>query len=210
MQPHWADFQEAGERVDDTALFSRGAQQEVDGLYLQNFDVAVICGVQDAVLDFLNGEQVIESLPLYQLSVAIRFALQDLCVVGQGIRIVIVDNTIPLADKAQVPMPVGFEIALRCGCDDAAALHKTEPMRHKLRQTVAANTDHTENAQRHRHRNDDHQADVERQRQIKQRHRAAYGKHSSLHRIAQLDRTAENRAGVHKILRDQVNIPLFA
>ena len=95
-------------------------------------------------------------------------------------------------------MPVGFEIALRCGRDDAAALHKTEPMRRKLRQAVTVNADHTENAQRHRHRNDNHQPNVERQRQIKQRHCAAYGKHSSLHRIAQLDRTAENRAGVHK------------
>ena len=28
--------------------------------------------------------------------------------------------------------------------------------------------------------------------------------------VAQLDCTAENRAGIHKILRDQVNIPLFA
>ena len=210
LQPHRADFQKAGKRVDDAALLARGAQQEVDGLYLQNFDVAVICGVQDAVLDFLNGEQVIESLPLYQLSVAVRFALQDLCVVGQGIRIVIVDNTIPLADKAQVPMPVGSEIALRCGCDDAAALYKAEPVRHKLRQTVAANTNHTKHAQRHRHRNDDHQADVECQRQIKQRYRTAHGKHSRLHRITQLDRTAENRAGVHKILRDKVDIPLFA
>ena len=107
-------------------------------------------------------------------------------------------------------MPVGFEIALRCGRDDAAALYKAEPMRHKLRQAVSADTDYTKHAQRHRHRNDDYQADVERQRQIKQRYRAAYGKHSSLHRIAQLDRTAETRAGVHKILRDQVNIPLFA
>ena len=83
-------------------------------------------------------------------------------------------------------------------------------MRRKLRQAVTADTYHAENAQRHRHRNDDHQADVERQRQIKQRHCAAHGKHSRLHRIAQLDCTAENRAGVHKILRDQVNIPLFA
>ena len=107
-------------------------------------------------------------------------------------------------------MPVGFEISLQCGCDDAAALHKAEPVCHKLRQAVTANTDYTKHAQRHRHRNDDHQPDVERQRQIKQRHRAAHGKHSRLHRIAQLDRTAENRTGVHKILRDQVNIPLFA
>ena len=105
---------------------------------------------------------------------------------------------------------VGFEIALLCRCDDTAALHKAEPMRRKLRQAVAADTYHAENAQRHRHRNDDHQADVERQRQIKQRHRAAHGKHSRLYCIAQFDRAAENRAGVHKILRDQVNIPLFA
>ncbi len=107
-------------------------------------------------------------------------------------------------------MAVGFKIALRCRCNDTAALHKAEPVRHKLGQAIAADADHTENAQRHRHRNDNHQADVERQRQIKQRHRAAHGKHSRLHCIAQLDRTAENRAGVHKILRDQVNIPLFA
>ena len=117
---------------------------------------------------------------------------------------------IPLADEPQMPVAVGFKIALRCGCDDAATLHKAEPVRHKLRQAVTADTYHAENAQRHRHRNDDHQADVERQRQIKQRHRTAHGKHSRLHCIAQLDRTAENRAGVHKILRDQVNIPLFA
>ena len=58
--------------------------------------------------------------------------------------------------------------------------------------------------------NDYHQPDIERQRQIKQRHRAAHGKHSRLYCIAQFDRAAENRAGVHKILRDQVNIPLFA
>ena len=105
---------------------------------------------------------------------------------------------------------VGFEIALLCRCDDTAVLHKAEPMCHKLRQAVTAKTDYTKHGQRHRHRNDDHQADVERQRQIKQRHRTAHGKHSRLHCIAQLDRTAENRTGVHKILRDQVNIPLFA
>ena len=210
LQPHRADFQKAGERIDDAALLAWGAQQEVDRFDFQNLDVAVICGVQDAVLDFLDGQQAVERLPLYQLPVAVCLALQDLRVVGQGIRVVIVDNTIPLADEPQMPVAVGFEIALRCGCDDAAALHKAEPVRHKLRQAVAADTDHTKNTQRHRHRNDDHQADVERQRQIKQRHRTAHGKHSRLHCIAQLDRTAENRAGVHKILRDQVNIPLFA
>ena len=129
---------------------------------------------------------------------------------GQGIRVVIVDNTVPLADEPQMPMSVGFEIALRCGRDNAAALHKAEPVRHELRQAVAADTYHTENAQRHRHRNDNHQPDIERQRQIKQRCCAAHSKHSRLHCIAQLDRTAENRAGVHKILRDKVDIPLFA
>ena len=76
-----------------------------------------------------------------------------------------------------------------CRNKAAAALHKAEPVCHKLGQAIAANADHTENAQRHR---------------------TAHGKHSRLHCIAQLDRTAENRAGVHKILRDQVNIPLFA
>ena len=137
-------------------------------------------------------------------------ALQDLCVVGQGVGIVVVDNTVSLTNEPQMSVAVGFKIALRCGCDDAATLHKVEPVRHKLRQAVAADTDHTKNTQRHRHCNDNHQANVERQRQIKQRHRTAHGKHSRLHCIAQLDRTAENRAGVHKILRDQVNIPLFA
>lgn len=210
LQPYRADFQKAGERVDDAALLPWGAQQEVDGLDLQNLDVAVICGVQDTVLDFLNREQIVERLSLNQLSVAVCFSMQDLCVVGQGAVIVVVDNAIPLADEPQVPVSVGFKIALRCGCDDTAALHKTEPVCYKLRQTVTADADHTENTQRYRHRNDDHQADVERQRQIKQRHRTAHGKHSRLHCIAQLDRTAENRAGVHKILRDQVNIPLFA
>ena len=141
---------------------------------------------------------------------AVRLALQNLRVKGQGVRVVIVDNMIPLADEPQMPVAVGFKIALRCGGDDAAMLHKAEPVRHKLRQAVTADTYHAENAQRHRHRNDDHQADVERQRQIKQRYCAAHSKHSRLHCIAQLDRTAENRAGVHKILRDQVNIPLFA
>ena len=202
LQPHRADFQKAGERVDDAALLARGAQQEVDGFDFQNFDVAVICGVQDAVLDFLDGQQIVERLPFYQLSVAVCFALQDLCIMGQGVGIVVVDNAVSLADESQMPVSVGFKIALRRGRDDAAALYKAEPVRHKLRQTVAADTDHTKNTQRHRHRNDDHQADVERQRQIKQRHRTAHGKHSRFHRIAQLDRTAENRAGVHKILRD--------
>ena len=141
---------------------------------------------------------------------AVCFALQDLCIMGQGVGIVVVDNAVSLADESQMPVAVGFKIALRCGGDDAAMLHKAEPVRHKLRQAVTADTYHAENAQRHRHRNDDHQADVERQRQIKQRHRTAHGKHSRLHCIAQLDRTAENRAGVHKILRDKVDIPLFA
>ena len=99
MQPHWADFQKAGERVDDAALLPWGAQQEVDGFDFQNFDVVVICGVQDAVLDFLDGEQVVERLPFYQLSVAIRLTLQDLRVVGQGIGIIIVDNTVSLTDE---------------------------------------------------------------------------------------------------------------
>ena len=105
---------------------------------------------------------------------------------------------------------VGFEIALLCRCDDTAALHKAEPMCHKLRQAVTAKTDYTKHGQRHRHRNDDHQADVECQRQIEQWHRTAHSKHSRLHRIAQLDRTAEDRAVVHKILRNQVNVPFFA
>ena len=141
---------------------------------------------------------------------AVRLTLQNLCVVGQGIRIVVVDNTIPFADKPQMPVSVGFEIALWRGRDDAAALHKAEPVRHKLCQAVTADTNHTENTQRHRYRNNDHQADVKRHRQIKQRYRTAYGKHSRLYCIAQLDRAAENRAGVHKILRNKVSIPLFA
>ena len=61
--------------------------------------MALICGVQDAVLDFLDGEQVVERLPFYQLSVAIRLTLQDLRVVGQGIGIIIVDNTVSLTDE---------------------------------------------------------------------------------------------------------------
>ena len=40
--------------------------------------------------------------------------------------------------------------------------------------------------------------------------RQAHSKHSRLHRIAQLDRAAKSRTSVHKILRDKVNIPLFA
>ena len=88
--------------------------------------------------------------------------------------------------------------------------HAEAEMRRKLRQAVTAKTDYTKHGQRHRHRNDDHQADVECQRQIEQRHRTAHSKHSRLHRIAQLDRAAKNRTSVHKILRDKVNIPLFA
>ena len=117
---------------------------------------------------------------------------------------------VSLADEPQMPVSVGFKVSLRCGCYDAAALHKAEPMRRKLRQAVTADTYHAENAQRYRHRNDDHQPNVERQRQIKQRYCTAHSKHSRLYRIAQLDRTAEDRTGVHKILRDQVNIPFFA
>ena len=41
-------------KIDLTSL--TGTQQEVDGLDFQNLDVAVICCVQDAVLDFLDGE----------------------------------------------------------------------------------------------------------------------------------------------------------
>lgn len=141
---------------------------------------------------------------------AVSLALQNLRVVGQGIGIIVVDNAVSPVDEPQMPVSVSFKVSLRCGCYDAAALHKAEPVRHKLRQAVAADTYRTKNAQWHRHRNDNHQADVERQRQVEQRHCTAHGKHSRLHRIAQLDRAAENRAVVHKILRDQVNIPLFA
>ena len=54
------------------------------------------------------------------------------------------------------------------------------------------------------------QQELDRLAAIKQRYRTAYGKHSRLYCIAQLDRAAENRAGVHKILRNKVSIPLFA
>ena len=58
---------------------------------------SVVCRMPFSIL--LDGEQVVERLPFYQLSVAIRLTLQDLRVVGQGIGIIIVDNTVSLTDE---------------------------------------------------------------------------------------------------------------
>ena len=48
------DFQIGDEGVDDTALFLGAAEQKVDRNHLHHLDVAVIFGVDNAVLYFLN------------------------------------------------------------------------------------------------------------------------------------------------------------
>lgn len=50
------NFQIGNKRVNDTALLSRAAQQEVDGNHLYNLDIAVISCINDAVLNFLDRD----------------------------------------------------------------------------------------------------------------------------------------------------------
>ena len=47
----WRDFEVADKGVDDAALLLGAAQEEVDRDYLQNFHIAVVPGVDDAMLD---------------------------------------------------------------------------------------------------------------------------------------------------------------
>ena len=62
MQPHWADFQKAGERVDDAALLPWGAQQEVDGLDLQDLQITAVCCFNDAVSYAFEWNEVLRVL----------------------------------------------------------------------------------------------------------------------------------------------------
>ena len=50
---HRRDFKVAYKRIDDTALLLGAAQEEVDRNYFQNLYIAVIPGVDDAMLDVL-------------------------------------------------------------------------------------------------------------------------------------------------------------
>ena len=50
------NFQIGNERVNDTALLSRAAQQEVDGNHLYNLDIAMISCINDAVLNLLDRD----------------------------------------------------------------------------------------------------------------------------------------------------------
>ena len=50
------NFQIGNEGVNDAALLSRAAQQEVDGNHLYNLDIAVISCINDAVLNLLNRD----------------------------------------------------------------------------------------------------------------------------------------------------------
>ena len=50
------NFQIGNEGVNDAALLSRAAQQEVDGNHLYNLDIAVISCINDAVLNLLDRD----------------------------------------------------------------------------------------------------------------------------------------------------------
>ena len=52
------NLQVADKGVDDTALFPGAAEQEVDRNHLDQLDIAVVSGVDDAVGDLLNGDVV--------------------------------------------------------------------------------------------------------------------------------------------------------
>ena len=50
------NFQIGNKGVNDAALLSRAAQQEVDGNHLYNLDIAVISCINDAVLNLLDRD----------------------------------------------------------------------------------------------------------------------------------------------------------
>ena len=50
------NFQIGNEGVNDAALLSRAAQQEVDGNHLHNLNIAVISCINDAVLNLLDRD----------------------------------------------------------------------------------------------------------------------------------------------------------
>ena len=56
------NFQIGNEGVNDAALLSRAAQQEVDGNHLYNLDIAVISCINDAVLNLLDRDIVRQSI----------------------------------------------------------------------------------------------------------------------------------------------------
>ena len=56
------NFQIGNKGVNDAALLSRAAQQEVDGNHLYNLDIAVISCINDAVLNLLDRDIVRQSI----------------------------------------------------------------------------------------------------------------------------------------------------
>ena len=56
------NFQIGNEGVNDTALLSRAAKQEVDGNHLYNLNIAVISRINDTVLNLLDRDIVRQSI----------------------------------------------------------------------------------------------------------------------------------------------------
>ena len=64
---HRRNFQIADKGIDDTALFPGAAEQKVDRDHLDQLDIAVISGVDDAVGDLLNGNVVSQWIALSEI-----------------------------------------------------------------------------------------------------------------------------------------------
>ena len=68
LQLYRADFQKTGEGVDDPTLLPGAPQQEVQRLYLQNFDIPTVLGDDNAVFNAFDGKVVLEDLGVLQLA----------------------------------------------------------------------------------------------------------------------------------------------
>ena len=65
LQSHGGYFQPAGEGGDDPPLLLVGAEQEVDGLNLQDLDKPAISGFDDAVFELFDRNEVLNELQLF-------------------------------------------------------------------------------------------------------------------------------------------------
>lgn len=65
LQSHGGYFQPAGESGDDPPLLLVGAEQEVDGLNLQDLDKPAVSGFDDAVFEFFEWNEVLNELQLF-------------------------------------------------------------------------------------------------------------------------------------------------
>ena len=68
LQADGGDFQPAGEAGDDVELLLRGTEGKVDGLDLQDLQVAAVGGLHHAVADVPNGQEGLGGFPFSLLS----------------------------------------------------------------------------------------------------------------------------------------------